>query len=520
LKIYYTSRKTLRTILVSIVVITILAVIINYVLVNSQLSNRGPDYAGWDEELVRLSDELPCYTLDVSFHEQEKLVRAALQLDYTNNTGTGLGELYFILHPNAFSSRGDVPFPDDQLDQAYPEGFSEGYIDILKVESDYGIAHEIEGERGEFLRVDLYTPLKAGDSIVLNMEFEVKLPNSLGRFGYGEYTYNITNWYPILAVYDREVGWSLYPYYDIGDPFYSDVANYKVTITVPKDYEVACTGVVNGITEYDDVNSWHIEAMVVRDFAWILSDEFMVSEERVDDTLVKSYYYSRHSGTKALEYGRDAIEIFNEYFGDYPYPQFSIVQADFYIGGMEYPNLVLNDKSLYNTGSQFMLEYVTVHETAHQWWYGLVGSDQVMESWLDEGLTEYSTVIYFEEKYGRERGQAIYEGLVEGKYQSYKNRLNALDQEQDDTILKPTYQFEDWMAYDALVYGKGAMVFHNLRREMGDDTFKEVLTRYYNEMRFKNATTQDLIDICNKVTNRDWKDFFEDWLFDEFPSDE
>lgn len=519
MKIYYTGRKTLRIILFSIIAITILAVIINFVLVSSRLSRQGFDYTGWDEELVRLSNRLPRYTIEASFHEEEKLVKAAWQLDYTNNTGADLDELYFILHPNAFSSREDPPFPDDQLDQAYPEGFSKGYIRILKVESDHGISHETEGKRREFLRVDLNTPLKKGDSIIINMEFEVKLPQCLGRFGYGQHTVNITNWYPILAVCDRDTGWSLYPYYEIGDPFYSDVANYKVTICAPKDYEIACTGVADKVENQGDNNIWHVEALGVRDFAWIMSDGFMVSQETADDILVKSYYFSRPSGTKALEYGRDAIKIFNRYFGRYPYPQFSIVQADFYIGGMEYPNVILNDKSLYSTGSRFMLEYVTVHETAHQWWYGLVGNDQVMEAWLDEGLTEYSTVLYFEEKYGEQRGRAVYEGVVEGKYMAYKNTY-GVPEEGREVILKPTYRFKGWLTYDALVYGKGAMVFDSLRQQMGDDTFKKVLARYYDEMRFKNATTQDFINICNKVTKKDWTDFFEDWLFDETPSHE
>src|SRR5699024_3207279 len=135
----------------------------------------------------------------------------------------------------------------------------------------------------------------------------------------------------------------------------------------------------------------------------------------------------------------------------YPYSQFSVVEADFYIGGMEYPNLVMIDQSLYSDDSEEYLELVTVHETAHQWWYGVVGNNQIEEAWLDEGLTEYSTLLYYRHRYGQKKMDAIsFKMIGKGKYQGLS--VYTQGKEIDETIAKPIYRFSDWLTYDFLVY--------------------------------------------------------------------
>lgn len=227
--------------------------------------------------------------------------------------------------------------------------------------------------------------------------------------------------------------------------------------------------------------------------------------------MVYSYFLPeyREGGVKALEWAVSALQIFNSCFGKYPYRQFSLVQSDFFVGGMEYPNLVMIDKNLYEERQYPWLEYVTVHETAHQWWYGVVGNDQIDEPWLDEALTEYSTVLYYGHRYGRDREREIYNTMiVEGK-QLFLERYMSDEQELELSVDQPVYSFPDWLLYDLVIYGKGAGVFREMHRITGDEGFYEILQEYYENNKFENATFADLLKACEKVTGESWDAFFE-----------
>ncbi len=457
---------------------------------------------------------LNTYDIQVDLDPDGKEIMCVQELEYTNNTQDSHDRLYFHIYPNAFKHERKVPFPPEDMKQAYPNGFSPGNIDIIEVRSDdMLLEYFIKGYSEEILEVHLPKDILPGEGIELSMTFKVTIPNCLGRFGYGNYTFNITNWYPILCVYGKQ-GWHTYPYFPIGDPFYSDVANYNVKISTPKDYNIACTGNISSVTERGDKKLWDIEAVAVRDFAFIASDRFMVDSKKIGHTTVYSYYFTPKTGKKALKYASDSIKIFNKYFGKYPYNQFSVVEADFYIGGMEYPNLVLIDQTLYTTDQDDFLEIVTVHETAHQWWYGVVGNNQIEEAWLDEGLTEYSTLLYFKHRYGQKKMDKMKESfMANGKYSALP--IYVQGKEIDETIARPVYRFPDWIVYDILVYGKGAMLFDSLYSKVGENNFYKILNEYYEDNMFKNATLTDLLYACEKVTGEDYAEFFDDWLYDE-----
>ena len=410
----------------------------------------------------------------------------------------------------------------------YPNGFSPGFLDfdhvrINEEETDFFIG----GYTEDILMLVLGDPLAPHEKVIIEMEYEVNLPNCLGRFGYGDNMVKMVNWYPIACVYD-EYGWNLEPYHAIGDPFYSDVANYTVEIIAPEDYILATTGSITGKkglgpkakglqteepqTEESSV-LWEIRASAVRDFAWLAGNTFKTASRQVGTTLVTSYFYTPGAGERALDYAAESLKYFNEAFGKYPYANFVVVESDFVIGGMEYPNLIMIDHSLYQKNYRGYLEMVTVHETAHQWWYGLVGNNQVTDAWMDEGLTEYSTVLYYGHRYGQEKEEEVYENAIGlRKYQalSFYQGLKKID----ETIHRPSYEFPDWAVYDLLVYGKGAMLFHSLREKMGEELFLQSLQDYYKNYRFQNVRKSDMIEIFNQVTKEDWRQHFDRWLYD------
>lgn len=454
------------------------------------------------------------YTIDARFMEEEKLLEVKQQVKYKNAHNVEFDSIYFHLYPNAFKEKEKTPFFKEELEEAYPIGFQTGYIDIEEV--------LIEGKRAEFdlgglnntiMSIKLSEELQPNEEVLVSFKYKVKIPPISSRFGYGENTYNLGNWYPIAAVYDSK-GWNLEPYYEIGDPFYSEVGNYDVTLRLPEEFELATTGNILDRNKVQGENVgykeqiWNVEAEAVRDFAWVISKNFKMKSDSVENTDINVYYFKEQQGNKALEVAKDSIEIFNKLFGEYPYKQFSVVSCDFFIGGMEYPNLVYIDYNIFSRDTTLILEYIIAHETAHQWWYGIIGNDQVNEPWIDEALTEYSTILYYREKYGEDTMMSMLKSMVVDDYVRTKEELD----DGDESIAKGVDEFKDNREYSGIVYSKGAMMFYELEREVGRENFQKILRYYMSENKFTNVTGKDIKNITRAVTGKDYQEFFDKWL--------
>lgn len=457
-------------------------------------------------------DKLNQYNIEVKFNPEEKTYEASQIVTYINNEDIALKEIYFHIYPNTFREKETAPFLFDSFDQAYPDGFESGYIDINKISlGNKDIDnYAIEGNGKTILKIPLDKELKVGEKININMEYKVKLPPAQDRFGYGDKTFNFGNWYPIAAVYDDE-GWNLDPYYSIGDPFYSDTSNYSVTITAPKDIIVASSGNIISEKIEDDNKIWTIESRLMRDFAWVASEHFTKVEETIDGTNIKVYFLDDNKKINdfAAEVSYNSIKTYNKTFGKYPYGQYSVVATSF-PSGMEYPGIVFIGEKYYNDAYKGYLEVVIAHETAHQWWYSVVGNDEIDESWLDESITTYSETIYMDEIYGEAEAEAYFNrGAVAGY-----NRKKSLIQS-NETVVKSLKEFTNWNDYGALAYNKGAMFIHEIEQKYGEDKLYQILQQYFKEYRFKIATTEDFIKVCEEVTGDNLDEMVNLWLYNK-----
>ncbi len=437
------------------------------------------------------------YIIDAQIDTRVMALTGRETVKYANTADVPLKEIYFHLYPNAFRDDSVAPFPQDEMDLAYPEGFSPGYIDVLGVKvRDKETQFDIDGTN---MKVLLPRELMPGKTTDIAINFMVKLPPCDGRFGYGKNTIRLANWYPIVSVYEKG-GWDEDPYYATGDPFYSGIANYTVRMAVPSEYTVVSTGTARA--EESQANKiWYIKAENVRDMAVVLSDKFKVKSGKYDGIDVNSYYFGDDKiGERSLTYAADALRYYSETFGKYPYPEYDVVAADFYIGGMEYPQLVMIDRSLYSKNNIFVLEQVIAHETAHQWWYGVVGNDEVKEPWLDEALTEYSTMQYFRKFYGSELSDRFWKA-----YEGFADKYSDSPRKVTDSVDK----FTDGSEYSAVIYEKGALGLKKIEDEVGRDTFIKGLREYYKQNRYKNAAANDLIEAIGKAAGKDLKSYFK-----------
>lgn len=452
------------------------------------------------------------YTINADLNPADKTLTVDQQVVYKNNDNVELNELYFHVYANAFKAKETAPFLFDDFERAYSRGFSPGYTDVTAVElsdstGSKPLKFSFQGEGQTIMKVELPQALKPNESVSLAMKYKIVIPPAGERFGYGKSNFNLGNWYPVAAVYDS-TGWNLDKYYAVGDPFYSDVSDYTVNISAPKEYTIAASGVLKEEKEAGGEKTWRFEADDMRDFAFIANTAFQVIEDNVGDTEIKSYYYKGQDkkGKAALQYAKESIEVFNRRFGKYPYPNYSVVETEF-PSGMEYPGLVYINEEYYDDDSnEDYILFTTVHETAHQWWYGVVGNDEIDEAWLDEGFATYSEVVFVEDEFGRKSGDSYYKYIEGEAKDAISNRAF------DGVVLKPLSKYKNWKDYGPAVYNEGAVLLNEVRKQVGDEKFYDIMKTYYKEYAFKNATTGDFLKVCEQVGGKDFSSVFDKYL--------
>ncbi|NLJ78906.1 MAG: M1 family metallopeptidase [Tissierellia bacterium] len=466
------------------------------------------DYNGVD------LDRIHHYRIEVDFDPMDRSYTADQTVVYMNNTGRALDEVYFHIYPNAYSNIETAPVLFDMANISR-EQYRTGYVWIEEIRVDgEKVDFTIEGEGNTILKIESRVPIESNGKANIDLKYRIGLPRNIDRFGYGDGVFNFGNWYPIACVYDDK-GWNLDPYYSIGDPFYSDIGNYDITIRVPKDMVIAATGKIASRKARGDSWVYTIESKLTRDFAWAASPHFSIEELEIGGTTIKLYFMEDSSDMVdsdmvdfALQVGADSLEIFNRCFGKYPYSQYSIVLTEFPTG-MEYPNMVFINKDYLNQDYKATLEQVIVHETAHQWWYGIVGNDQIDEAWLDEALTSYSEVIYMANKYGEPRAMDYYTYNFQIPYEQYSEYSI-----EDGAINKPLDQFENWKDYGFLVYIKGAVFINSIGEDFGTEVLYDILNRYYSIYRFRNGDTEGFLKVCQEVTGTSFEEEANRWLYD------
>ena len=459
--------------------------------------------------LDQVSKNLDTYEMIIEYNHEEKTLDISQTLTYINNTETNLNEIYFHLYPNAFSE-GVINKPVGVLSsqKAYPNGESYGGINISKVShNNTDLDYILEGSDDDFLKVSLPNTLTPSSKTTLNLTYKVTLPNINHRFGYGNNTINIANFYPIVAVY--EDNWVLDPYNYNGDPFYSNIANYSITISAPASLTLATTGEVLNKSTNQEITTYNIQAKAVRDYAFVLSEKFEVLTEQVGKTTVSYYYYNDENPEDFLKASVDSLNTFNSLFGEYPYSTLNVVKANFVHGGMEYPNLVLISDDVAEKADYIN---VIVHEIAHQWWYGLVGNNEFKYGWLDEGLTEYSTNLFYRENtdYNIDADEIIKN--TTSSFANFVDLYTSVLGEVDTSMTRSLDEYNTEPEYVYVTYVKGMLFFDEIRNILGHEKFISCLQNYFETYKFQNVKPEHMLGSFENSSHTDLSGFFDSWI--------
>lgn len=447
------------------------------------------------------------YQIDCILIDNE--LTATETVNFFNHSENALSIVKFNLYPNAFRKDAKFsPISEGDRYKAYENGLSYGDIEILSAKNkDKPLEFSIDGQDQNILTVYLKDEIFPNESISITLEFKVALANVIARTGVNSKTINLANFYPIVCALDEG---SFYEcvYYSSGDPFYSDVADYKVKIACDSDFIVASSGKLIEKTERDNTSIFSYEINNARSFAMVLSKDFNVMTENYLGTEINYYYYDDNQPENSLKVAKQSLEYFTNTFGEFKYSTYSVVQTKFIQGGMEFPALVYISDDL----EESAYREVIVHETAHQWWQTAVGNNEIEHAFLDEGLSEYSVVLFYENhpEYSLTR-----KDLISASEKTYKVFCTVADKVYGkvNTIMnRPLNEFISEYEYVILSYVKPCIMMDYLRETIGEKAFFNGLKVYYKNYCFKNANPYDLVGVYEKLgadTNGFFEAFFE-----------
>lgn len=357
-----------------------------------------------------MSPRIVTYKISVSLDPVEKMLNGKETLTWRNTSTDRVGELQFHLYLNTFKNSQST-FMKESGGENRGFKLSEGgwgWIDVISMKTADGedltgriaFIHpdDDNAQDQSVIRVPLSKPVTPGQTIQLNIDFRAKLPRVFARTGYYQNFYMVGQWFPKIGVYEAagqrfatKGQWNCHQFHSSTE-FYADYGVYDVDMTVPKEYVVGATGLLQNMKENADGTktvSHHAED--VHDFAWTASPTYLDLSDQWRDVKIRVLMQPQraHQAERYLESAKAALELFDKHVGKYPYPNLTIVDPAFGAtgaGGMEYPTLITAG-SMWGLGKSVKLaEMVTVHEFGHQYWYGLVGNNEFEEAYLDEGF--------------------------------------------------------------------------------------------------------------------------------------
>lgn len=445
------------------------------------------------------------YTLSAKLDEHRHSVRGKGTLTFTNTSRAPLRELYFHLYLNAFKNEKSLylrsPFGSGRSGARASDW---GYVDIKRlVARELGGADLLPGRRRGTpsdpddetdLAVSLPKPIEPGQRVTLELEFESKLPSIVERTGYAGDFHFVAQWFPKLAKLEPDGTFAHFPF-DSQAEFYADFGDYDVTLDVPDRFVVGATGRAVTTTRSGGRTQQRFVAESVHDFAWTAYPGFQERRARVGSVDVRLLFPEGHerNAELSLESIQHSLPLFSRLYGPYPYPTLTVVHPPdtaANAGGMEYPTLITTGGPWFAgwTGAR-STEAVTVHELAHQWFYGLLASNEARYPVLDEGLTSYAENRALDAAYAH---GSLYEGFGLAISVTAASRTFAATRAEDAALAGPAADFPGFQTLAALVYSRTATLFETLSRVYGRERFEHALSLYAERARFAHPTPADL----------------------------
>lgn len=522
------------------------------------LAAAGPSRA----ELPRAAAKVVDYSIEVRLDTESHELEGRQRLVWRNPSGDAVPDLWFHLYLNAYRNNRSTFYVESggklRDDTAPADGW--GWIDVTEMKLADGTdllpaltfehPDDDNDEDRTVARVGLPSPVAPGAELALDIAFTARLPKLYARSGYKDDFYAVAQWFPKLAVYEpaglrgrAQGGWNCHQYH-ANSEFYADYGDYRVEITLPARFVVGATGARVERRENADGTVTHVHAQSdIHDFVWTADPGFVelretfsaerdvskadlaetarllgrsADELRLRDVEIRLLLQPSHRAQAARHFAaaKFGLKWLGLWYGAYPYPTLTVVDPPIDAGGaygVEYPTLIF-------AGTRYSYKYwpfsgfrepeiVTLHEFAHQYWYGLVGSNEFEEAWLDEGFTTYSTAKAMDLGYGSEASIVDILGFELNGLEA--DRISNRHDRRTDRIATPSWQFSRGQ-YGFNSYARTALVLDTMEGILGRETMARVLRTYHERFRYGHPRGEDFFAVAEEVSGRDL-----DWYFEQ-----
>ncbi|HUG33625.1 MAG TPA: M1 family metallopeptidase [Anaerolineales bacterium] len=469
---------------------------------STPLPDLDPSTIDWDDRSIYRAGLVPSaqpvldalagasvYHMDLDLADDLLSLTGTLNVRYTNTENVLLNEIQFRLFPNILG----------------------GTMQISNLRVDESPADARYDLNNSLMIVPLVGGLQPGENIIVHMDFSVEIPDSLdlnyGVLAYAEGVLALAHAYPMISVYDDE-GWNAEIPSQDGDLIYADSSFYRVRVLAPKGLTLVTSGVEIDRLEAGQDQVLTVAAGPTRDFYLAASSVYQELSQDFGDYTIRSYAPSgfEHGSQTAVEIAARAVEIFSTRYAQFPYTELDIVATPTRALGIEYPGIVAITSWTYDISDEITrnyLESTVVHEVGHQWFYNLIGSDQLDDPWLDEALTQFVTLQYYADEYGAQ-GE-------EGFIASLESRWARVEYSTIPIGL-PVARYSG-VEYGAIVYGRGPLFFVELRKSMGSEAFDAFLREYTGTLAWEEATPEILQSLAEKNCSCDLDVVFNDWVY-------
>jgi transcriptional regulator with XRE-family HTH domain len=431
------------------------------------------------------STSLPRYVITATLDYEAHTLAVEERIDYANRSQSSLSEVVLNVYPN------------------YAPGVFT--LDGLSLEFGTGPMTGTYALEEMALRVPLPHELTPGRVMTLFLDYELDLPYidptesfTSGAFGWSENVADVGHWYPALAPLIPGEGWRTFPYHPVGDPYVMDEGDYDVRILAPEGVTVVAGGELER-----EQNLWRYRLLRARSFAFAASDQYVPSTEERGGVTVTSYHFPYHepAGADVATFAAEALELYGQQFGvPYPYADYRVAETEF-AGGMEFSGVSFLGSLWYDTypgGVRSQLISLLVHEVSHQWWYGIVGNDQVEEPWLDEALATFSGLFFYEARYPDDHLWAW--------------DFEIFNWQPSGAIDGSIYDFSSQSSYMNAVYRRGALFLGDLRQLLGNEGYQQFIRDYAQRQSHTFSTGGDFFFILSQHTDRDLSPLIDEYF--------
>ncbi len=471
-----------------------------------------------------LSPRIANYQIDVELDPVKKTLQATEILCWQNKSTASTNELQFHLYLNAFKNTASTYMREGRglLSKKKAEEWGYIQVDTIRVLNGPDLSPLTEfihpdddnSQDETVMRIPLEKSIKPGEKIELKIIFRVKLPKVTARTGYSNDFFLVAQWFPKVGVFENGV-WNCHQFHRNSE-FFADFGVYDVAITLPKEFTVGATGKQVDLVDVDaNLKKVVFHAEDVHDFAWTATPDFKVHSEQYKNTQLQLYYlpWHAHQIDRHVESVKGALAFVEEWFGEYPYSTLSFLSPPVNAGGaggMEYPTFFTCGTAAFLPAGLRLTEMVTIHECTHNYWYGMVASNEFEEPWLDEGINSYTEVKIMEKLFGKEADLVDFLGIKISERAFQK--ISYISLPSTDPIVTSAWKFAPG-AYGMQSYARPALALLTLENLLGEERMKRVLQAYFQQWKFKHPKTQDFINVVNTVSGENWNWFFDQTLF-------